>query len=258
VDCNEARTWLPGYLDGEIDLVRAVEIEQHLKDCGDCSRARDNHSLLHESMQATGLKYACPPRLRAGIEDALRREVSQLPDRSRTQHWWLAIAASMVLVAGFSWLALRAGSADNRIAQDVIASHVRSLLVDHLTDVASSDRHTVKPWFAGKLDFSPAVVDYASDGFPLSGGRVDYLDNQPVAAVVYHRRKHAINLFTWPATADDTLQPKFMTSHGYQLFHWAKAGGEYWAISDLNRNELEHFVQLILKNGSSNDDKLLP
>ena len=250
MDCSEARPWLHGYLDGELDLARTMEIERHLEECAKCSQARDNHSAMHDAIQTADLKYTCPARLRAGIENAILREVGLPRTRPKAHPWWLAIAASIVLATGFFWFAQRSGSTNDRVAQEVLASHVRSLLVDHLTDVASSDRHTVKPWFAGKLDFSPAVVDYSSAGFPLTGGRVDYLEHQPVAALVYYRRKHAINLFTWPTTNDGDSAPQFTTSQGYQIFHWTEAGSTYWAISDLNQKELDQFVQLILAGGA--------
>jgi anti-sigma factor RsiW len=118
-------------------------------------------------------------------------------------------------------------------------------LADHLTDVASSDRHTVKPWFTGKLDFAPTVIDYSTDGFPLVGGRVDYLARRPVAALVYHRRKHVINLFIWPAAHATASTPQSVTIQGFQMVHWAEAGTAYWAISDLNSSELGGFAQLV-------------
>jgi anti-sigma factor RsiW len=134
---------------------------------------------------------------------------------------------------------------NGRVAQDVVVNHVRSLLADHLTDVASSDRHTVKPWFAGKLDFAPSVVDLSAEGFPLVGGRLDYLEHRPVAALVYGRRKHTINLFIWPSEHASGGAPQSTTNQGYQIAHWHEAGTTYWAISDLNSGELRQFVQLI-------------
>jgi len=133
--------------------------------------------------------------------------------------------------------------ADQFLATQLIASHARSLLANHLTDVASSDQHTVKPWLDAKLDFAPAVVDLSSEGFPLIGGRLDYLDNRPVAALVYGRRKHFINLFIWPSAADATTAPKTMTRQGYQLLHWADSDFNYWAVSDVNINDLQTFKQ---------------
>ena len=252
MECKETRTWLDGYLDGELDLARTVEIEQHIAGCPACSRARDSHRALQETLRSASLEYRCPDLLRANIEAAVlhetgRHETRRPRPRPDARHRSLAIAAAIVLIAGGAWLALHPTSdrsLNDRIAQDVMASHVRSLLADHLTDVASSDRHTVKPWFAGKLDFAPSVVDLSREGFPLVGGRLDYLDHRPVAALVYTRRKHAINLFIWPSdhAAGGALQSS--STQGYQIVHWNEAGTAYWTISDLNMSELRQFVQL--------------
>jgi anti-sigma factor RsiW len=248
VDCNETRTWLHGYIDGELDLARTVEIERHIEGCAACSRARDNHRALQTSLRGASLVYRCPDHLRTRIQATVRRETVRPDARLDLPRRYLAIAAALLLVAVGAWLLLRPPSEQSlngRIAQDVVASHVRSLLADHLTDVASSDRHTVKPWFAGKVDFAPAVVDLSPEGFPLVGGRLDYLEHRPVAALVYSRRKHMINLFIWPSeqAADSALQS--FTTQGYQIAHWNEAGTAYWAISDLNVGELTQFIQLV-------------
>jgi anti-sigma factor RsiW len=133
----------------------------------------------------------------------------------------------------------------NTIADQVIGNHVRSLLATHLVDVASSDQHTVKPWFDGKIDFAPAVRDLASDGFPLAGGRLDYLDGKTVVALVYQRNKHPINLFISPASGNRDTAPALITRRGYSLFHWTRGEMEYWAVSDLNQTELRQFSDLV-------------
>src|SRR6059058_997114 len=160
---------------------------------------------------------------------------------------WLALAAAIVLAAiiGATLLPqLRKPGVDQFLATQLIASHVRSLMADHLTDVASSDQHTVKPWLDAKLDFAPAVVDLSEKGFPLIGGRLDYLDNRPVAALIYQRRKHFLNLFVWPAGSDAARSTKTMTRQGYQLSHWIHSDLNYWAVSDINEKELQEFKQL--------------
>jgi anti-sigma factor RsiW len=142
---------------------------------------------------------------------------------------------------------LQRPGADQFLATQLIASHVRSLMANHLTDVASSDQHTVKPWLDAKLDFAPAVVDLGGDGFPLVGGRLDYLDNRTVAALVYQRRKHFINVFAWPAESGRTETAKTMTRQGYHLLHWVDSDINYWAVSDVSDNELQTFKQLFEK-----------
>jgi anti-sigma factor RsiW len=138
----------------------------------------------------------------------------------------------------------------DHITQEIISGHVRSLMADHLTDVASSDQHTVKPWFNGKLDFSPPVKDLSDHGFPLVGGRLDYLENRPVAALVYRHRKHFINLFIWPSAHGSDIGKKTLASDGYNLIHWEESGMVYWAVSDLNIGELQEFAQLIQNQAS--------
>jgi anti-sigma factor RsiW len=169
--------------------------------------------------------------------------------RKRPMFSWefLAVAASLALVAvmavRFTLRPENPSPDDELLAQEVLASHVRSLMVNHLTDVPSTDQHTVKPWFDGKLDFSPPVDNLSAQGFPLVGGRLDYLAARPVAALVYQRRKHFINLFIWPS-AGQTAE-KAVMRQGYNLIHWTRAGMAYWAVSDLNYSELTEFVRLI-------------
>src|SRR5439155_24852604 len=157
---------------------------------------------------------------------------------------WLALAAAIIFAAIIALTLvplLQRPGADQFLATQLIASHVRSLMASHLTDVASSDQHTVKPWLDTKLDFAPPVVDLSSEGFPLIGGRLDYLDNRPAAVLIYQRRKHFINLFVWPAESNATRSTKAISRQGYQLLHWVDSDFNYWAVSDVNANDLQTF-----------------
>jgi anti-sigma factor RsiW len=154
------------------------------------------------------------------------------------------VAAAAVIVLALVPL-LRGPSTQEILAQQVLSSHIRSLMPQHLTDVSSSDQHTVKPWFNGRLDFSPPVADFAKEGFPLVGGRLDYVDNRPVAALVYGRRKHFINVFVWPSASKIDAGTKDMTLQGYNLVQWTKSGMTYWVVSDLSKSELDEFVRQV-------------
>ena len=248
MNCQETQRWLPGYVDGELDLVEAIEIEQHLQTCARCSQAYKNQQSLRAAIRGSALYATAPATLQKRIHASVREASTPTP-APRVWRWpWLGVAAAFACVAILAWglgRAWVAPAADDRLAAEVLAGHVRSLMADHLADVSSSDRHTVKPWFNGKLDFSPTVVDLASQGFPLTGGRLDYLDGRPVAALVYQRQRHIINLFIWPApqTSDEAAATE--TRQGYNLIHWTKAGMTYWAVSDLNVDELQEFVRLI-------------
>jgi anti-sigma factor RsiW len=166
---------------------------------------------------------------------------------------WLSAAAALAFVAVVAWhlpSVLHGPGADDRLMEEIISSHVRSLMAQHLTDVSSSDQHTVKPWFDGKLDFSPPVKDLADHGFPLLGGRLDYLGNRPVAALIYQRQQHVINLFLWPSRHDVEVGEKTVLRQGYNLKHWTQSGMTYWAISNLNQDALQEFVQLVQQQAS--------
>ena len=244
--CQETQALLDGYVDGELDVVRSVEVERHLQDCQACAHVYKNHHALRSALQGGDL-YVRPPvrlhkRVRAAVRPAHRAET-----HARVWPWrGLSAAASLAAVALLVWSLvplLTGPSVNNRVTQDLIAGHVRSLMASHLTDIASSDQHTVKPWFEGKLDFSPPVTDLADQGFPLVGGRLEYLDNRPVAVLVYRHQQHVINLFLWPATPGGAAGVQTITRQGYQLLHWTQAGLSYWAVSNLNVGELQAFVQ---------------
>ncbi len=267
MNCEEATKLMDGYLDGELDPITSQTIEQHLQECHKCDQAYKTHGSLIRAIGNATPYYKAPAALRERIQFSLREEIAERPTRNvvrdsqvlfrrrqpelRTILWgtpwnWLGLAAAIVFAAIITWNVLprlqRPGQ-DQFLATQLIASHVRSLMATHLTDVASSDQHTVKPWLDAKLDFAPAVVDLSSEGFPLIGGRLDYLDNRPVAALVYQRRKHFINLFVWPAAPDETRTLKTITRQGYQLLHWVDSDFNYWAVSDVSDNDLQAFKQ---------------
>ena len=253
MSCQETQGLIHGYVDGELDLVRSLEIERHIEGCEVCSRAYRTQQDLKRMLQSAPLRFIAPQDLRSRIQSSLRKAAEAAPAR-RGFHWlpawrWAGGVAALALMAVIGWnlaRVSRAPSGDELVAQEVLASHVRSLMANHLADVPSSDQHTVKPWFNGKLDFSPPVVDLAGDGFPLVGGRLDYLESRPVAALVYQRRKHFINLFIWPSTHDSGQRT--VMRQGYNLIHWTHSGMTYWAASDLNNSELQEFVRLIQKS----------
>jgi len=245
MNCQEVRQLLNPYSDGELDLLRNIQIEEHIAGCAECDEQQKNLQSLRAAISSPSLRYKAPSSLRAQICPVN----PATPDRRRSSMRPVAVAASVLMMLGMSVIiATRmsptATSTDEQIAQWVVADHVRSSQVDHLTDVASSDRHTVKPWFQGKLDFACQVPDLAAEGYPLSGGRLDYLIDHPVAALVYHRRLHTINVLTWTANNDDVKTVRRLTRQGFHIRYWQRSQMIYWAISDLNDHELDEFVQL--------------
>jgi anti-sigma factor RsiW len=252
--CKDAQNLINGYVDGELDLIRNLEIERHIQDCALCTQDYKNHQVLSNAIKTGSLYFKAPADLRRRIQLSLRKAAKAEAGRRMLPKWWFNIAAPMA-AAAVILLALvpflRGPSADDLLAGEVISSHVRSLMASHLADVSSSDQHTVKPWFAGKLNFSPPVEDLAKQGFPLIGGRLDYLEDRPVAALIYQRQKHFINLFIWPLGSDSDVETKTVLRQGYNLFHWTRSGMTFWAVSDLNNAELQKFVQLVQNQTSS-------
>ena len=246
--CTDIQAAIHGYLDGELDAVRNLEVEQHLQHCAVCSQTYNADQSLQRAIKTGSQYYRAPAHLRKRIQSSIR-QVGKSQRTLPAMPWrWLAVAASVSFVVILAWALvprLYGIDAEQLVAQEVVSSHVRSLMVAHVADVMSSDQHTVKPWFTGKLDFSPPVKDLAKEGFPLVGGRLDYLQNRPVAALVYQRRNHVINLFIWPSSDDTHAKTKALARHGYHLVHWSKAGMMYWAIADLNDTELQEFVRLV-------------
>jgi anti-sigma factor RsiW len=252
MNCEEVVSLLHPYTDGELDLVRHLQIEQHLQGCASCREQGQHLQSLRAAIATPSLRYRAPESLRARLQAALPSVTPTLPavrTRSMPPLQRATMAASILLLVGMSatmgmLLSHPGSSMDERLADSVVADHVRSIQVDHLTDVVSSDRHTVKPWFQGKLDFAPNVPDLSEQGYVLSGGRLDYLVDRPVAALVYLRRLHAINVFIRPAPSEEPKTVRTLTRQGFHLCQWQQSGMAYWAISDLNDEELNEFVRL--------------
>lgn len=254
MNCQELQQLLHAYLDGELDLMRNLAVEQHLKDCAPCARAHQARQSLRTAMAGSSLHFAVPNGLEERVRAAIgRASGAETPPRRSWMRWnlgWpglLASLATTALLLLIAWPLLTRYSAEQGVVDEVLSAHVRSLMGDtsHLTDVASSDQHTVKPWFTGKLSFAPPVIDLGPEGFPLIGGRLDYVEKQPVAALVYQRRKHFINLFIWPARPDGGTRPELEARQGYNLIRWNRAGMVYWAVSDVSAQDLREFVRLV-------------
>jgi anti-sigma factor RsiW len=248
MDCNQVRRLLNAYVDGELDLVNSLEIEAHLRGCASCSRQYQELAALHAATSNPALVFAAPAGLEKRIHTSLQKAYPMPRPRFPLAWPWLApavgLAAILLILGIFFGRSLFTPSQQVLLAQAVETAHVRSLIGEHLTDVASTDQHTVKPWFDGKLDFSPPVVDPAAQGYPLIGGRLDYLDNHQVAALVYQRNKHIINLFVWPSSGGSSGLSA-STYNGYNLYQWNQAGMTFWAVSDLEKGQLKTFVELV-------------
>lgn len=226
---------LDAYLDGELEAADARELEAHIAQCSECAQFRDRRLALRAAIKAQLPALTAP--------DVLRQRI--LPKRRLSIGWRpLAVAASLAVVAVGGWELGFQSAAAELLTDAVLTSHIRSLMPGHLIDVQSSDQHTVKPWFNGKLDYSPPVDDFAGRGYPLLGGRLEYIDGRSVAALVYGRRQHMINVLLWPRSRG-TAGPSAQTRQGYHVLHWTTRDYSYWVVSDLGLAELQDFTGLL-------------
>lgn len=240
---------LSPFLDDELDPVGSREVAEHLESCPECSAALARQRTLSEGVKRDLAYHRAPDLLRQRVT----REV-HARGRSHARGWamprwqWLSAAAAVIAVAGGAWVAilLPRQRADEATTREAVSSHIRSLMASHLMDVASTDQHTVKPWFSGRLDFSPPVMDFAAQGYPLVGGRLDYLQGHPVAALVYQHRRHVINVFVWPMAGGREGMAPAMTERGFHVIHGVRGGMACWVVSDLNAEELATFARMVV------------
>jgi anti-sigma factor RsiW len=249
VACENKELLLRAYFDGELDAVRSIEFEEHLKTCTQCPRELHEQQAMRDSLRAANLYERAPEALRAKVRASIPPEARPQPISigRRPVLEWLAVAAAILIAVflGAKVLPSIGGKTQDLVAEEVVASHIRSMQAGHLLDVESTDQHTVKPWFDGRLDFAPPVVDLATQGFPLVGGRLDYIDHRNVAALVYQRQKHFINVFIWPEEVKGMRLPEVQTIQGYNLVFWSHGGMVFCAASDLNVTELRQLAELL-------------
>jgi len=247
--CDDYQESLNRYIDGEMATDEADELRDHLATCVDCAREHDALAATSLRLKETLVRHQAPDVLKARIRSALGQpDAFAPPVATPARRRWspIGLAAAGLVIAALSsaltYTAARQGTEAHSVRDDLLASHIRSLMPGHLTDVASTNQHNVKPWFNGRVDLSPPVPSLDSAGFPLIGGRLDYVGGRVAAVSVYMRRQHVINVYSWPSTGQ-ALQPRTAAAaHGYHTVEWRTDGVELWAVSDLNRPELEQFV----------------
>lgn len=258
--CQRMGNLVHAYVDQELSLTEQLSFEQHLATCPQCEQLQREIQSLRAELQNSGLRFALPAEVRARVLKRLGTEMvgsgmleSGQVRLGQVEEGWarrrlfsvaMAIAAS-VLICALSISALwLSWSSQHSTADELVDAHIRSLQAHHLFDVASTDQHTVKPWFDGKIDFAPPVRDLAGQGFPLLGGRLDYFHGRAIAALVYGRGKHIINVFLWPQEgADEGITQS--VRQGYQVLQWRASGMRHVAVSDLNATELGQFAKLL-------------
>lgn len=250
--CAEWELMLHGLIDGELDSAHSLQFEQHLAMCSHCTNQLERFQSLRQVVSQKAVRWQMPDHVRAQVLAAVSREAATharsaaASDRGESERQfsilglikqWMFVPSLAALAASL-FLVIAPIHDHSPIEDEIVASHVRSLLANHLTDVTTSNQHTVKPWFNGKIDFSPPVVDLASQGFPLVGGRVDYIGGRVVAALIYRRNAHLINVFVWPASPAAAITT---SRDGYNIDNWSKDGLTFWAVSDASADDVNRF-----------------
>jgi anti-sigma factor RsiW len=239
--CDEAEILLHALIDGELDAGHAREVEAHIAGCAACAVELAGYREMRKMVASTDLRFTAPPALRRRIEAAIPLPQAQLPNRRAVLRGFaMGSAVSAIAATGLVAIVLR-GDDEQRLLSEVVSAHLRSLQAGHLTDVISTDQHTVKPWFNGRLDVSPPVIDLTAQGFTLIGGRLDYVDAHAIGAIVYRRRAHVINLFVAQTANAEPRAARMETIQGFNIRRWSEGGLNYWAVSDLAADELAEF-----------------
>lgn len=248
VPCADAPAALDGLIDGELSDAERTRVHDHLASCSSCSRWIESQTTLNRLLGEGLVRYKAPDVLKARIHSALMQANESVPpiEGRLTSHWWpmLAAAAALLIVTNVATFSLsRTMFGYRAVTEEVLASHVRSLMPGHLVDVVSTDQHNVKPWFNGRTALSPPVPSLEPQNFHLVGGRLDYVAGTPTAVVVYSRRLHSINVFARPNPGPDSPEASH-TDQGYHFFTWRAANIEFWVVSDLNPRELAEFTRV--------------
>jgi anti-sigma factor RsiW len=243
--CADQELLLGGLVDGELDAANTALVEAHVARCDGCREELERLQAVRSMLTSEGVRYAGPQSLANRI--AALPELSPKAANDNRLLRWLAPGAVGALAASLAFLAFVPPSSQSVVDEELVSSHVRSLQPGHLTDVQTTNQHIVKPWFNGKIDFSPPVPELADQGFPLAGGRLDSINGRTVAAIVYHRRLHTVNLFVWPAK--DTAERSFVKD-GFAVREWSRNGLRFAAVSDIPPAELQQFHKLFEQRSS--------
>ena len=243
--CVDQELLIGGLVDGELDAANVAMVEAHVARCEGCREELERLHALRSLLGSPGVRHELPP----GLEKRIRAhpELRREEGRGRWLPGWLAPGLAGALAASLAFIAFVPDGTQPVIDQEIVSSHVRSLQPGHLTDVQTTNQHIVKPWFNGRIDFSPPVPELAADGFPLAGGRLDSINGKTVAAIVYHRRLHTVNLFVWPAR--DRAERSFVKD-GFSVIEWSRNGLRFAAVSDIPQGELREFAGLFVRKSS--------
>ncbi|HEV8217668.1 MAG TPA: anti-sigma factor [Gemmatimonadaceae bacterium] len=250
MQCTECTELLSAYMDDELMREEQQAVREHLATCADCAREEQALALTSRRIKESFMRHSTPDVLKARIRNALAQDDAFTPPPAQASprvwpRWPTLAAAGLIVAIASSTLTatlMRQSAARNTLAGAIADSHIRSLMPGHLTDVVSTNQHQVKPWFNGRVDLSPAVPNLDSAGFPLAGGRVDYVDGHAVAVVTYTRRQHVINVYARPT--DERSSSANESRNGFHMIEWQSGGLDYWAVSDLNSAELAQFIAL--------------